>query len=143
MTRISGGTKVKGGFYWRLAEWQIVTLSGESGVLPGTPNEGFYRVPVFAMLLLAPVMGGLFVRFLPLIGFAMVLDHAAKATAGAARSAGLWLGATLAPSWRPGEAFFTGKGAAKGKSDETAGEAKADEHLIALEKEIDEKRQAK
>ena len=143
MTRNNGGTKVKGGFYWRPAEWQIVTLSGESGVLPGGTSEGFFRIPVFGMLLLAPVMGALFVMFLPLIGFAMVLDQAAKATAGAVRSSALWLGATLSPSWRPGEAFFTGKGAAKGTGSHKPAEPKADDHLVALEKEIDEKRKAK
>lgn len=141
MTRINGGTKVKGGFYWRPAEWQIVTVSGESGVLPGVAGDRFVRIPALALLLLAPVMGGLFVMFLPLIGFAMVLQHLLRQGARAARRAALSVAATLAPSWRPGEAFFAGKGgAARKPSPEPPIEPGPDARLDALEKEIDARR---
>jgi hypothetical protein len=141
-----GGTEVRGGFYWRPAEWQIVALPGDQGVLPGTAREVFHRIPTVAMLLLAPIMGGLFVMFLPLIGFAMVLQFAARTTGAAARNAALALGATLAPSWRPGEAYLTGKGGAggtKARGGTKEAGAQPDTRLDDLEKEIDERRRVR
>jgi hypothetical protein len=70
-----GGDKAKAGFYWHAAGWEIVTLSGKGGTLPGTEAERYRRLPTLVMLLLAPVMGGLFVVFLPFIGFAMLIGH--------------------------------------------------------------------
>jgi hypothetical protein len=61
------------------------------------------------MLLLAPVMGGLFVVFLPLIGFALVLQHLGRLATAAIRQGAASLLATMSPTWRPGEAYFAGK----------------------------------
>jgi hypothetical protein len=80
-----GGEEAKAGFYWRAAAWEIVTLSGKGGVLPGGVQERYYRLPALAVLTAAPVMGGLFVVFLPFIGFALLFGHLGRAGAGAAR----------------------------------------------------------
>ena len=72
MTRWTGGAKVPAGFYWRPASWEIVTMAGTGGVLPGGRGERYFQVPVLAMLLLAPAMGAALVMFLPLMGFVMV-----------------------------------------------------------------------
>ncbi|HEY7509952.1 MAG TPA: hypothetical protein VIG50_06840 [Vicinamibacteria bacterium] len=71
MTRWTGGSKVPAGFYWRKSAWEMVTLSGEGGVLPGGRDERYFKVPVLAMLALAPAMGAALVMFLPLMGFMM------------------------------------------------------------------------
>jgi hypothetical protein len=71
MTRWSGGAKVPAGFYWRKSGWEIVTLSGAGGVLPGGRDERYFKIPVLAMLALAPAMGAALVMFLPLTGFYM------------------------------------------------------------------------
>ena len=71
MTRWIGGTKVPAGFYWRKSGWEIVTLSGQGGVLPGGRDERYVKIPVLAMLMLAPAMGAALVMFLPLTGFYM------------------------------------------------------------------------
>jgi hypothetical protein len=63
---------VPAGFYWRAARWEVVTLSGDGGVLPGGRHERYLRVPMLAMLALAPAMGAALVMFLPLVGFVMV-----------------------------------------------------------------------
>ena len=36
MKRIEGGSKVKGGFYFNQKGWNLETVSGKTGVLPGT-----------------------------------------------------------------------------------------------------------
>lgn len=109
MLKRHGGGRVEAGFYWDLAKWTIVTVPKGGGLLPGGEERGYLGVPVILLLLLAPAMGGLYVVFLPFIGFAMVLaaigTHVAKALARA------WAGmlATVTPALRPGEAYFAGK----------------------------------
>jgi hypothetical protein len=70
-----GGETVSAGFYWRGAAWEIVPVSGPGGALPGDGGERYLRIPTFAMLLAAPVMGALLVVFLPFIGFALLGGH--------------------------------------------------------------------
>lgn len=79
MARKNAGDTVKAGFYWRMAQWQILTVAEDGEMLPGKPGEGFYRIPALLMLGLAPIMGALFVIFLPFIGIAIVLQHALRA----------------------------------------------------------------
>jgi hypothetical protein len=67
-----GSARVKAGFYWSLESWSLTVLSGEGGVLPGAETHRYLKVPAALLLLLAPVMGGLYVMFLPFIGFVLV-----------------------------------------------------------------------
>jgi len=78
---ISGGNKVPAGFYFNKRNWEIVTVSGKKGgVLPGTPETEYLKIPAVAMLAAAPVLGAAFVIFLPLIGFALFAGAAFKKT---------------------------------------------------------------
>lgn len=54
-------------YYWRTKEWEIAQEP------PGI------RIPVTVMLLLAPVMGALFVIFLPMVGFFVLLREVIRA----------------------------------------------------------------
>lgn len=121
MLKKRGGGRVKGGFYWDLAKWTILTIPKEGGLLPGGPERGYLRIPALLLLLLAPAMGGLYVLFLPFIGFALVLHAAGTAVAKPLGRALVGLVATVSPAWRPGEAYFAGK-----HTPET-GEARGDE----------------
>lgn len=76
MTRYHGKQVVKGGFYWNPKKWEVAVIEGENGVLPGKPEARFVRVPALPVILLGPVMGLVYVIFLPFIGFAMVLGLA-------------------------------------------------------------------
>ena len=73
-----GGEAVKAGFYWHAEDWEVVPVPGKGGALPGTAADRYVRLPALGMVLLAPVMGGLFVMFLPLIGIALLLAHLAR-----------------------------------------------------------------
>lgn len=79
MARRQAGEAVKAGFYWRMAHWQIVTIAENGETLPGNAGEPYLRIPALLMLLLAPIMGGLLVIFLPFVGVAIVLQHAVRA----------------------------------------------------------------
>jgi hypothetical protein len=73
MTRQQGGEVVKGGFYWNQAQWRLENVEGRFGMLPGGEESRYLRVPTLMMFLLAPLMGALFVIFLPFIGFALLI----------------------------------------------------------------------
>lgn len=104
-----GGTQVKGGFYFNLQALRIVAVSGKTGMLAGTAHERYMRVPALAVLLLAPILGGMFVVFLPVIGFVLVGQHILRlASRGVRRTFGSVAG-NVAPDWRPGESYLAGK----------------------------------
>jgi hypothetical protein len=106
---MTAGAIVKGGFYLNRDKWTLVTVNGKEGALPGAEGQRYLRIPVLAMLFLAPVLGGLFVAFLPFIGFALVFQHLGRVTLSGIRRAGRALLFVVTPTWRPGEAYFAGK----------------------------------
>lgn len=104
-----GGTQVKGGFYFNLRGLRVVAVSGKTGMLAGAAHERFTRIPALAVLLLAPILGGMFVVFLPVIGFVLVGQHTLRlASRGVRRMFGSVAG-NVAPAWRPGESYLAGK----------------------------------
>jgi len=132
-----GGQNVPAGFYWNTKEWELETLSGKGGKLPGNGETAYVKIPAIAMLTLAPVMGGLYVMFLPFIGFALLAEHAGKKLVGAAKRGAEDVAGALVPEVRPGEAYLAGKKDGK-KGEEKA--ATKDGEVAKLEKEIAEKR---
>jgi hypothetical protein len=75
MKREIGGASARPGFYWRPAEWEIVSVPAGGRVLPGGPAERYVRIPTAGMLALAPALGAALVMFVPLAGFAIVLQQ--------------------------------------------------------------------
>ena len=73
MKRFEGLSRVPGGFYFNQKSWDLVTVSGKAGVLPGTTSDRFLRVPLLLLLLGAPVFGATLVMFLPFVGIALFL----------------------------------------------------------------------
>ena len=71
MKRYNGGTKVAGGYYWHIGTWEIATVKGKEGTLPGGATDLYVHAPVPVLFVLAPVMGAAFAIFLPFLGFAM------------------------------------------------------------------------
>ena len=132
MRQIEGNTRVKAGFYWNRADWDIVTISGPGGILPGDKATRYVRVPLLAMLVLPPLMGGLYVLFLPFLGFAMLFSHLGRKVFKGVRAAAEDVAESLGPAWRPGEAHLAPRPEKKeGKAGEEAktgaGEPRKDE----------------
>ncbi len=73
-----GGSKTKGGMYWKKGEWEIVTVERTNGTLPGTDEDEYLRIPGILFAPLALVLGLGFYLFLPFIGFAMVVSLIGK-----------------------------------------------------------------
>ncbi len=139
MKTIIGGTAVGSGYYWNLGKWEVIPVEKHGGQLPGGRGDKFLRIPVLAVLMLLPVLGGLFVVFLPVIGFALTIHAAARPIVGLFKRSAEDLAATVTPGWAPGEAHLTGKPGEKEPTEEK-GPPRADERLEKLEKEIEAKR---
>ena len=143
MTKRDGGTAVKNGFYWNLAKWEMHIVPKQGGVLPGGSADRYLRVPVLALLVVAPIMGALYAFFLPFIGFALVAGFAGRKLTSAAKAGVSHMRATVSPQWSPGQAYLAGKGTAKDAGTKGASpdvKAGADHPLDAVEREINEQR---
>ncbi len=123
MARFSGGSRVPGGYYWNPRHWSITPVTDDGGMLPGKSSDRYLRIHWLLALLLAPIVGGLFVVFLPFIGFAMFFQWAFQKLTGTAREGVRDLAATVTPGWRPGEAHMTGRAVDAKDADLPAGGA--------------------
>ena len=130
------GDTVKGGYYWNMQKWDATFVEGPAGDLPGGGDEVFRRIPTRLLLVAAPLMGALFVMFLPFIGIALLLQHIARAAVEAAGQTVERVLRSVSPAWRPGMAFLAGKAGKK----RAAEKPDAAPELDALEKEIEERR---
>jgi hypothetical protein len=138
MTTSIGGAAVRNGYYWNLGKWQVIPVARDGEQLPGGPAEKYLRLPLLAVVMLLPVMGALFVVFLPFIGFFLTFQAALRPVVGLFRRTAEGLAATVTPGWQPGEAHFTGKRAEESK--EEKGPPAKDQALEKLQREIEEKR---
>lgn len=137
MTTSIGGTAVRSGYYWNLGKWEVIPVERDGGQLPGGRGDKFLRIPVLAVLLLLPMLGGLFVVFLPVIGFVLTFQAAVRPVVGLFKRSAQDLASTVTPGWAPGEAHLTGKRAEEKKEE---GAPRKDERLEKLSKEIEHKR---
>ena len=108
-----GGTKVNYGFYWSAKAWDMAMIPAEGGLLPGGSDRHYTRVPTFLFLLMAPIMGALYVVFLPFAGFALVAGHALRALKTLATDAVMHVAVAVSPKWAPGEAYLANRKRAK------------------------------
>jgi hypothetical protein len=105
----NGGTKVNFGFYWSMQAWDMAMIPAEGGVLPGGDDRRYMRIPTVLFLLMAPMMGALYVVFLPFVGFALLFSHLAKALKTMATDAFMHIAVAVSPQWAPGEAYLAAR----------------------------------
>jgi len=138
MTTTTGGMQVRNGYYWNMGKWEVIPVARDGEKLPGGRADKFLRIPLIAVFAILPIMGGLFVVFLPFIGFALAIYAAVKPLVALFHKSAQDLAATMTPGWQPGEAHFTGKRA--GEAQEQKGPPSKDDALGKLEREIESKR---
>lgn len=78
MKTYTGGQTVNGGYFLNLRDWKLEVVEGEHGVLAGEAGARYYRVPVLAIIVLAPTMGLAFVVALPFIGLAVIAEQVGR-----------------------------------------------------------------
>jgi len=69
---LKGGSETKGGFYWHKGDWEIVTVEGKTGTLPGTEKVEYIRIPGILFVPVALMISVAYVVFFPFLGFAML-----------------------------------------------------------------------
>jgi hypothetical protein len=123
MVTYTGKQQAESGLYLRTTRFAIKHLD-ESGPLPGSERDKYYRVPTLLALVATPLAGLAFVIFIPLVGIAMALwllgdlalQYVGRAAANAVR--------VVRPSWAPSLAFLSrNKPSAKQATDERAPDA--------------------
>ena len=105
-------------YYFHHQSWSIDT----------DPTNGM-RIPTALVFIFVPLMGALFLMFMPLIGFLLTI----QALAMKVRAPFMDLAATVQPGWVAGEAHLTGK--------RDSGNPSKDAVLDELQEEIDRRRQ--
>ncbi len=141
MQAIGGGSAVKGGYYLSKANWEVFPVERDGERLPGTPADHYVKIPLAAVLVVMPVLGGLMVVFLPFIGLALAAQAAVRPLTGMFQSSARDLAATVTPGWGPGAAHVTGKANDAGE-DAPARRTGIDAELDRLAAEIAERRRA-
>ncbi len=137
MARHTGGMKVAGGYYWSPKSWEIEVVPPEGGRLKGAPDASYVKVAFPLLFVLVPVLGGLFIVFLPFIGFALFAYAVVKKVTGGAKQAAAELASTIQPGgFAVGEAHMTGKA----REAKKPGEAAKTPEMEKLEKEIAERK---
>jgi hypothetical protein len=97
---------VKEGLYFHGRQWAFRSQE-EAGRLPGGAEEGYWRVPTVALLVVGPVLGLAYVVFLPFLGVAMVtwlLGVKGVQVLGGALAGAVHV---LRPGWEPALAYFS------------------------------------
>ena len=142
MARYTGGMQVKGGYYWNPRSWEVEVVPQEGGRLKGAAEARYVKIPFPLLFVVVPVLGGLFLVFLPLIGFALFGYAIVKKVSGGVKQTATELASTVTPGgFAAGEAHFTGKpGEEEEKEGGGSGEGKAQAELEKLAKEIEERK---
>jgi hypothetical protein len=115
MARFAGGTQVQGGYYWNPRGWEVEVVGNEGGTLSGSADQKFLKVPFLLLFAILPMMGLMFMMFLPAIGFVLFAYAIAKKLTGGVKESAKELASTVSPGWQPGEAHFTGKPGEEGQ----------------------------
>jgi hypothetical protein len=71
---LKGGSETKGGFFWKKGDWEIVTVEGKRGVLPGMAKAEYLRIPAILFIPVVLIISIAYVVFLPFVGFAMLAN---------------------------------------------------------------------
>ena len=78
MKTLYGGQAVNGGYFLNLRDWKLEIVDGATGLLPGDATACYRRVPMLALVVLAPMMGLAFVVLLPFIGLAVIAEQGGR-----------------------------------------------------------------
>ena len=145
MKRYFGNQLVKRGIYLSLKRRDFVTIENESDPLPGASDERYVKIQPIAMIVLGPIMGLMYVIFLPFISIAMVLGLVASKALLGLRLLGESLLREATLHWMPGVAYLTWRrGSERQQFQEGLKEEKkpeAPDLISELEKEIAKKRE--
>lgn len=142
-----GQDQVGSGTYLDTSSGELLSLSPDGGVLPGAVESRFLKAPMPLMLLLAPVMGLVFILFLPFAGILVLSSFAVSLVKyrtvegiATARATAIQM---AAPRRQPGVSFLheqSFNGDRSGRTRRTELRSDDSSFIDRLEKEISERR---
>jgi hypothetical protein len=139
MAKYHGGTQVESGYYWHPGKWEVEVVPPEGGRLKGAAHASYVKVPFPALFVVVPLLGAVFLMFLPFIGFAIFGHAIVKRITGGVKQGATELAATIQPGqFAAGEAYFAGK-----PGEEKKGEGARTPEMEKIEKEIAERKEQK
>ncbi len=139
MKTLNAQTPVKNGYYFSLKTWTIQPVAKDGELLAGEADEKFLAIPLPLAVAAAPLLGAVFLMFMPFIGFYLVAMAAVRPITNLFQKTTTELAATMSPGLVPGEAYLTGKAGEKEVA-KVAGAASEERELDELGKKIEEKR---
>jgi hypothetical protein len=140
MAKYTGGMQVEGGYYWNPRNWEVEVVASEGGRLKGASGAKYVKLPFPLLFVVVPLLGALFLMFLPFIGFALFGYAIVKKVTGGVKQGATELASTMTPGgFAAGTAHFTGKPGEEGKG-AAEGEARAAAEIEKLAKEIEERK---
>lgn len=141
MARYQGGAAVQGGYYWNSRSWEVEVIPEQGGILKATDGSTYTKVPFLALFVIVPLLGALFLMFLPMIGFVLFAQALGKKLAASFGRGATELASTVQPGqFAAGSAYFTGKPEEAKEGDAPAAQGG---ELASLEKEIAERKQSR
>ena len=72
MIKRYGSQCVRKGYYWDVGRWKFILIERDGDSLPGPSSCLYLQLNIFEWCALAAFMGGIYVMFLPLVGFVVV-----------------------------------------------------------------------
>jgi hypothetical protein len=137
MAHYTNGQQVGGGYYWNAKNWEVEVISDDGGALKG---GSYVKVPFPVLFLIVPLLGALFLMFMPMIGFALFGYAIVRKAASAFTQGATELASTVQPgSFAPGAAYFTGKPEEKREGEQAPQSAE----LQKIEQEIAARKESK
>jgi hypothetical protein len=100
--RLTAGMTVRAGYYVNRDRPDLLAIGGDEATLPGNEGQRYFRLPVWAVLALAPLLGALFVVLRPLVGLPRWLPRAGRWLLRAIKGARRGLAFLLPSRWRRG-----------------------------------------
>lgn len=140
MLKYRGGELVQAGTYLSLGTGEFVAVPKEGARLPGETRVHYLRTPLPGVVALGPVMGLVFILFVPFAAVAAIVVFATARIGKGLRASSQSLVQIAAPAWKPGVSFFTRQRRQAKKGQGKATEGKKEDVLSALEEELRAKR---
>ncbi len=126
---------VQGGTYLNIKQGEFVNITEEGGILPGTAEMKYVKLPAAAMLVLGPILGLLFVIFLPMAVPLVLLGMAVKKIGTKVEGAAMQM---AVPAQVGVAAVHRGRGNQRKGNEDT--DRNLDDLITKLEQEITERR---
>jgi len=137
MTTIERNAAVQSGYYFNPTTFNVALVERDGQRLPDERGR-YVAIPAIAALALTPVLGALFLVFLPMLGFALCAEAASKNFIALFSGSAGELAVAVAPGWVPGQSHLAGKAARRGERKVEIDPL--DVRLDALEREIARRR---